>query len=366
MNINKRGKQFMKKTALLTILLVSIFSLSGLLPVSHAANVSISNASVQMSSGLPGASSVTHTITFTPSDTTDTITRILLQYATTATGSTVPTGLVIGGTPTVIVKTNGTTVANTATYSSGLVTVTFTTPQTLSSGGATTLAIAGVTNPTTSGTYYYVQVTVQKAGPTTTDYGVAENEVLSSVSISGTMDSTLSFTVTGLPTTSATNTITHALNNATITTTSSSIPFGSFNNNDSGTNNVGVQAITTATNATNGYSVYLQENQTMTNGNTPIPDVSTNTNWTNGTTVGFGVNVQNGSNGDTSTTFTQKTNDVYQPIPVNTNSLTLATTTGVTSGSGDSEYVIYQVGVNADQVAGSYSNTLDYVVVPDY
>lgn len=329
-----------------------------------AQNVTTTQTSLSISKATPGGTSITDAISFNPSDTTDTVKYIYVQYATTATGSTTPTGFSMGATPTVTLKTNGTTIANTASYASGLVTITITTAQALSGSGATTISIPSTTNPTGSGTTFYTQITCETAATAVTDYGVAESEVTNDVTLSGIVDPVLVFSVSGVTSGSGTAATTGGMNNATVSSTANTIALGHLAINGSGNNNVAVQQISTQTNAVNGYTVYLQENQSLTNGSATIADLGANTTWVDGTTAGFGVNVTNSTNGDKGAAF--GANTTFQPVPINATTLALASKASLTNTSGDSEYVIFQVGVTGSQASGTYSNTLDYVVVPQF
>ena len=337
----------------------SVISLLLFNSVSHATNVTTTQTSLLLSKATPGATGITYTDSFTPSDTTDTIATILVQFATTATGNTVPTGFTMSATPSVTLKTGATPITNTAAYSAGLLTITITTPQALTSSVAT-ISIVNVTNPSVSGAIFYSQITTESSGPVVRDYGVAESEVYTDVGVSGIIDPVLVFSVTGIA--SGTGT-TGAMNPPTVTSTSNNISYGHFLINPSGPN-VAVQQITTNTNAINGYTVYLQENQPLTDGAATIPNVGANTTWTNASTVGFGVNVTNGANGDKGGSFGNNT--TYQPIPtsVGAGGLALASLNTPTNTAGDNEYVIYQVGISGSITSGTYSNSLDYVVVP--
>ncbi len=321
-----------------------------------AGNVTVSHASITLSNSNPGTST-NEKIAWTPSDTTDAISTISIQYATTATGTTIPSGLTMSATPTVTISGFGSATA-TGAYSSstGVLTVTLSTATAQSSSGVS-VTVDNVTNPNAG--VFYVQVSVETSTPTVVDYGVMATETVAQVVVSGTMDPSLSFTITGVASGTATST-TGAENTTTVTTTATTVPFATLSVSST---NVASQEITTTTNAANGYTVTLQENQLLTNsGGSTISNVTAGT-WTTNTTTGFGVNV---TQGDANTTlFTS--NSIYEPIPVSPSTpVTLASKTSPTTSSGDSEYVNFQLGVTAAQAAGTYTNDLDYVVTPTY
>lgn len=317
-----------------------------------ATTVTVNHASITLSNSNPGTSA-NETLAWTPGNSSTPVTSITIQYATTATGTTVPTGLSMATTPTVSISGFGSATA-TGAYSSstGVLTITLSTATAAASSGVS-VVVNSVTNPS-AGTFY-VQVTSNGSG----DYGVMATATVAQVVVTGTMDPSLSFTVTGIASGTSTST-TGGENTTTVTTTSTTLPFGHFN---VAATNVAAQQISTTTNAAYGYTVTLQENQILTDASSStIPNVTAGT-WTTNTTTGFGVNVTSGDYN--SALFTS--NSVYEPIPVlGSSPITLATKSSATSSSGDSEYVNFQLGVTAAQPAGTYTNNLDYVVTPTY
>lgn len=332
-----------------------ILSMSSVLFLQSAfatGTVTVSHASITLTNSNPGTVA-DETLAWIPGNSTTSVTSITIQYATTATGTAIPAGLSMAATPTVSISGFG-SATGTGAYNSGtgVLTVTLSTATAASSAGVSVI-VNGVTNPS-AGTFY-VQVTSNGSG----DYGVMATATVAQVVVTGTMDPSLAFTVTGVA--SGTSTATTGGQNATtVTTTSTTLPFGHFN---VAATNVAAQQISTTTNAAYGYTVTLQENQVLTDASaSTIPNVAAGT-WTTNTTTGFGVNT---TGGDTNTTlFTA--NSIYEPIPVNpATPVILATKSSATSASGDSEYVNFQLGVTAAQPAGTYTNNLDYVVTPTY
>lgn len=336
-------------------IILSMSSTLFLQSVSAAGTVTVSHASITLSNSNPGTAA-NETISWNPSNTTTAVATIDIQYATTATGTTVPSGLAMSATPTVTITGFGSATATGAYNSStGVLTVTLSTATAASS--TVSVTVDSVTNPS-AGTFY-VQVTSNSSAPAVIDYGVMATTTVAQVVVTGTMDPSLSFTVTGVAS-GTTTAITGGQNTTTITTTSTTLPFGHFN---VASTNVAAQVISTTTNAAYGYTVTLQENQLLTDASSStIPNVTAGT-WTTNTTTGFGVNV---TSGDANTAlFTA--NSIYEPIPVSpATPVTLATKSSATSSSGDSEYVNFQLGVTAAQPAGTYTNNLDYVVTPTY
>jgi len=356
MHLGSRMRKILRVS--LSILASAFFLFSAFTGNVYATNVTQSNTSLALGNSNPGTST-TYTLGWTPSDTTDSVKFILIQFATTAAGTTIPTGFTMGATPSIVLTGFG-AATGTGAYNSGTGVLTVTlSAGTAASGSGVTVAISAVTNPNAG--VFYAQITSETVTPTLTDYGVAATESVANITVTGTMTPSLTFTVAGVASGTTTGT-TGAMNTTSVTSTSTTIPFGVWT---ALTTDAASQLITTTTNASFGYTVTLQENQALTYNASTVSDVGASTTWSNGSTIGFGVNTTNGTNGDTySTNFSGNTK--YQPISHSPSVLTLASASGTTNASGDSEYINYQTEVSAAQAAGTYTNTLDYVVVPVY
>ena len=306
----------------------------------------------------------TYKFSWNPADTIDTVNKIQIDLCTTPSGTcTVPAGLAMSATPTVTV-TGFATNTNTATWTvgTGIILITMTTP---GAPGATVTASVTVTTNPSSGGSIYAQISDYNTGLSILyDYGVGGTVIVSNIAINGQVDPNITFTVAGLATGGGSGgacgtTTTGSNQNCSATSTATAIAFGTFSTT---TTNSATQSITTSTNATHGYTVTLQETQALTSGANTIANVSASTTWTLNTTLGFGVGV---TGGDVYTTNFSG-NTIYQPIPVNATTLTLASKTSPTTGAGDVEFVNFEIGVNTLTPAGYYSNSVDYVVVPTF
>ena len=315
------------------------------------------------------STATTETVGFTPADTSDSVATIEIGYITAAGSNTIPTGLSMSATPTVTVSSNGTSLPNTAVFISAndTVLITITTPVALSAtGSAVVITITTVINPYAS--TFYAQIATLGGTNTLLDSALAESQSITNITTNVEVQPNLTFTVAGLATGGGAGgacgtTTTGSDLNCTVTSTATAISFGSLSTS---TTNSATQKITTTTNANFGYTVTLQENQTLTDNasNTyTIANVAASTTWTLNTTQGFGVSLSNGSNGDTYTTnFSNNTK--YQPVPVNATTLVLASKSTETNTAGDIEFVNFQIGVSASGAAGNYTNVLDYVTLP--
>ena len=110
-----------------------------------------------------------------------------------------------------------------------------------------------IINPTTTGSYK-----INVAG-TQTDSGTTMTAILSQVTVTASVDTTLTFIVTGVATGGS-------VNGETISTTTSATAIG-FGTVASGTPVVAAQDLSVTTNAANGYIVTVREDQDLTSAN---------------------------------------------------------------------------------------------------
>jgi hypothetical protein len=320
------------------------------------------------------AASVTYTFKWTAS-TTATLRCLTYQVKTSPAEAvnTVPTGFSNAS------ATNGsfTNLAGTWTIdntTSGTVKNTNATGTSVSSGTAVTTPINAITNPTNSaGEVNYVKiVTYDDAGCTSAvDSRVIAFTTTPGVFVSATVDSTLSFTVTGV---AASTTYKGALATASnCIDTATAVTFGTAGSRlAANTNYDCAQNLSTSTNATNGYQVLITGRQTSgdflkMNGNTS----NTITNWTgtNGTPTATPVS------GTTDEVFAYTTNDsslsgTATRFTASDNLFAGLTTTGdevaYASGpvSGDSVNVGLRLRFTGVTEAGTYEGTLTYTCTP--
>ena len=194
-----RIKKFNRFLSFLVIF--SLISVSSIQTI-NAASITMTHASLTLSNSNPGTSA-NETLSWDPSNTTSTISTILVQYATTATGTTIPSGLSMGSTPTVSVTGFGSATA-TGAYDSSTGVLTVTLSAATAPTSPSTLTIDAVTNP--SAGVFYTQVSTETSTPTLVDYGVMETQTVTQVSVTGTMDPSLSFSVTGVASGTSTST----------------------------------------------------------------------------------------------------------------------------------------------------------------
>src|SRR3989344_7217909 len=112
---------------------------------------------------------------------------------------------------------------------------------------------AHVTNPAVTGSY------VVRIGGTMTDTGDTRVAIVSTVTMTASVDSSLSFSIGLVASSSMVNGDT-----TNVLSTATSIPFGTLS---VGTSSIGAQDISVSTNAKNGFSVTVTENQDLTSAN---------------------------------------------------------------------------------------------------
>lgn len=220
-----------------------------------------------------------------------------------------------------------------------------------------------ITNPATAGSY---RITMTNSG--NGDYGEARVAIIDDVVVTASVDTTFTFSITGM----ATSTV---VNGETVNGTASStyIAFGTLT---PGVPQVRAQRLNVTTNAAFGFSVTVVEDQNLTSSTGADIDLfkdgaaSTPTAWTSPTNT-LGNFDSYGHMGLTSDDSVLSAGDYYgtqlfggefaNPTQVMYHN---APADGVTAGVG-STTVAYKVEIGSLQEAGSdYTNTLTYVATP--
>jgi hypothetical protein len=334
----------------------------------------LTNASVALSDPRPSASSVTYTFAGSSVDTATAIRCVKVVWATTPTGDIAPTnfsgaaGSVNGGASSLInssatnwslAKSDGASSAgqnNIYEYTHSGAGVT--------PGGASgrTFVLTGLTNSSAADTGYYLLVNTYTNTDCST--GGVDNVTVQFINtndsqLSLTVDASLSFTINGVNNGDSCSGTT-----TTGTSTATTLPFGAVT---SAANSVVCQDLTAATNATNGYSIYLRytgqpQNATLdviadhggTNtAPTAFPSAGTEAYAysTNDATLGTG----------TVDRFTNPSQGWAAATTSNDEVAFSATGTAATS------YRIgHQVGISTTTPGGTYSTTIIYTCTPVY
>jgi len=208
---------------------------------------------------------------------------------------------------------------------------------------------------------------------------IAKVAIIESVQISATVDSTLSFSVAGQESSE-----THCGQTTDITTTYSTVPFGTLSPL---TFYDGAQTLTVSTNADSGYAVTIEEDDQMSKdgSTTEIPDsgADDNTathlvkaNWNTATATdsgayGLGYSLGNVSGTDASFTYNQWQTFLIKQLPCTSVAGTCGTQDTVqtimsNSGpvSANQIDVCYRINVSGIQEAGYYWNKVMYIATP--
>jgi hypothetical protein len=266
--------------------------------------------------------------------------------------------------------------------------------QTASCASGSTITITiddnpGIINPApiTSGhtqgeaDVYRINVKSRDSGNTTLDEIDVQAAPIEGVHVSATVDDTLSFTVAAITADSGSYCgVTRT--SGSPDTTATTVPFGTVSDADDFTDTN--QQLTVSTNAGDGYTVYVEENDELGLGGatTPlIPDTpcnagpcthTTSNEWTTTTVYGFGYSLQNASGTDAGFLFNESGRTFsakqFPNIAGGDNRSDSGAEVMSNSGpvSGSSVYVCYRLNVSGTQEAGTYFNNLKYTAVPQF
>ena len=371
------SKESLKVTAIALLLALVSWGI-GLRIFAPTAQASFANVTDTLSSSIPGAG-VTHTIQWT-----DTSTSTTPQSGQTIQITFDPTTSAFGNIGAVTSSSLSLTGLNlVAACSAGLNNVTFSTSTTaitflvcssgVSSGTKQVVINNVITNPTSTGSYI---IRIAGTEPNSADTRVA---IVNSVAMTASIDTTFTFTVTGL----ATDT---SIGYATTTGTASSTAFA-FGTLQAGAANAKIlgQELSVTTNARNGYTVTVQQDQNMFSANgatinvfrdnnatsTPSPWVSPSgvLNATN-TYAHYGFTSDSQEASDTTGMFnaTGTSQQLYvgnisSPVQIMTHT---QPTDGVATSSGRAQVGV-KIEISPLEPAGNdYHNTLWYVATPSF
>jgi hypothetical protein len=235
---------------------------------------------------------------------------------------------------------------------------------------------AKVASGGTADLYDFSIATRANDGSTDIDNGATRLAIQDATTGSATVDTTLAFTVAGVNTG---NPCRDGRNNSTgVNSTATTIPFGTLAPN---MDKVTCQTLTISTNAPNGYLLYVVQNQNLTSGSDDIDqfldgvrvDDLSAVAWAD-PQVNVGNEASHGHIGYGTTDPSVFPNAAtYAGIP--TSATVAGTTPPVTTGLAcDNAAAVqsqvctveYRVEVSALQPAGSYSNEIQYLLVPRY
>lgn len=294
--------------------------------------------------------------------TTSDIKCIQIEFATTADGGTVPTGM--DTTTSIDLDDSNTTFIPTpanwtaASTVNGVVKVTNDTAETPGGSSDRTLALDGITNGSSVDTGYYAILNTYNNTDCSTDpvdEGVVSFIYTSGQSVSMTVDPSITFTIgsvgSGLDVNGATTNV------ASTTTT---VPLGTVTDS---TNGIGAHDLNVATNAANGYTVYARYTGVLEyETGTDITDHS----GSNGSpsafpspgTEAFGYTTDDSTLSGTPDRFGS---DLWAAFTE-----TNAEVAYSSGASDDTVRIGYQAGISSTTEAGTYTTTVILTCTPTY
>jgi hypothetical protein len=366
------AKNLKRVTSIALSLIIVIVSLATLFTSTVQAGV-MTNSKITIDNSRAGATGVTYVFNQTLTATTA-LDHITIYFCTesASTGTcTAPTGMNTGS-PTMSASNINADSETVTKIAAGDNTINVATTNPTTQTQALTMTFTGITNTSTADSTVYARITTYSDASTVIDTGKAAIAVLTSTSISVTTDVAPSFAFT-VAAVNAAQTVNTA--NTTITTTASTIPFGSIE--AGGTSAIGAHDLTVITNAVGGYTVTINTTDPpLVSGSNNIDKFSGGDNTTPAvwsTPDGTAKNVNSGFFGyttegalgtGTADRFTSGGGNKW--AGPTTSPLELMYSANATSATGNTVRVGYQVQVNGYQPPGSYSGTVTLVATPTY
>lgn len=348
----------------ISLALILTFMSGSVLTARYANAAALTAGTVTPSDSRPSQSSVTYTVDFS-SVTTSTTRCINMVFATTTTGTTVPTGMVttsaaLSGTSDYIPTPASWTVDATA---NGTVEITYGTGETPASASARTVVLTGITNGSTVDTPYYLQFsTYGNADCSTTpiDSGTLAFIFTNGQTVTVSVDPSLAFSLAAVASSQTVNGAT-----TSVDTTTTTVPFGRVT---TASNAIAAHDLTVTTNAGSGYTVYTRYTGALASGTPTITDFSGGTNTTPATfssagTEAFGYTTNDATLGTgTADRFTSSGGNKWAAFT--TSNAEVAYSNAAVSSQ--TTRVGYQVGVAGTTEALTYTTTVIYTAVPLY
>jgi len=354
----RNKSQKIKKTSSLIAILMLVFSQLFFFVVPARANV-LTSGSLSISDSRPAQTGVTYTSTWSNVDTTTTIRCVEIEFATTAAGGTIPTEMSLASA-TVNASSNFVTGVSgwSGAASNGVFQATDnTTGATPSSSSDRTFILDGVVNGSVDATGYYGLLTTYTDASCTAgnevDTGTAMFIYTDGQLVSATVDPSLTFTIAGVASGQTINGAT-ATNVAT-TTDANTIPFGSVS---ASSNKIAAHDLSIATNAAEGYTVYIRYTGALTYGTETIGDHT----GTNETPTAFSAAGTEAFGYATNDLTRFSTSDYWAGFTTSN----AAISTAATGPVNNTFRVGYQVGVGGNTLAGTYTTTIVLTATPTY
>lgn len=373
--IKKMSKKFVAFVCMFTL----VFSYSVVGIDKSEAATAVTLAKLTLADSRTSNATGDYTLAFTQSSATE-IKCVRVVFATTATGSTLPTDMVTS------------TVANVDAGWTGLDhslwTETSSTPGTIDwayasgetpTSGIVVMVFDTITNPSSTATAY-AQITTysDSCGGTSVDTGVAAVAYLPAVTVSATVSSTLSFAITAASDADCDTSFTTEEDTSSVSATA--VEFGTIASLN--TFYHGCQDLTVSTNAADGYVVKAHELTSLMSGANTIDDSTGDDNLMNETTSsawtieannpGFAYACDDitGTDCDLANETLYKTfacigdDASCDPGSGSATPQTVMTNSGPVNAN--VSRMEYKLSIDGVQEAGTYQNTLMYIITPTF
>jgi len=357
----RRPQNIKEQLVKITAVAVALMGLGMNVGIANAGT--LSTAKVALSDPRPSTTAVNYTFTGS-SVTTSTIKCIKFVFATTATGSTVPTGfdssvgaVALNGAGTNYVPTPASLTLTKTT--NGTLTLVDAAGQTPASASARTVSIDGITNSTVADTSYYLRINTYNnvdCATTPVDNSTVQFINTNGSTLSLTVDNTLTFTVNAVAGAALCNGAT-----STQASTATTIPFGTVN---ASANQIVCQDLTASSNGTNGYTIFARYTAKPTNAlSQTILDLagapnSTPITFTAAGTEAYGYTTDDGTLGT-------GTAGRFVPNKWAAMTATNAEVAYEAAGVSSTTYRIgHEVGIGLTTFPGTYTTTVIYTCTP--
>jgi len=333
------------------------------------ANVSaLSTTSLTLSDPRPSTASVSYDFQ-TSGVTTTAIKCIRVEFDTAADGS--------GGKPTSLDITNA-ALSGTSDYiptpaswsvsnnnTTGVSSITFGTGETPASASGRNVILTTITNGNTAGDdYFLIFNTYNNTDCSTSPVDSATIGFIytNGQAVTVNVEGSLAFSVAGVAGNGSATVNSATITNG-LTTTSTTIPFGTVT---SSANKIAAQDLTVSTNSTNGYTVYTRYTAQPTSGSNTVDDHSgSNASpsvFSAAGTEAFGYTTEDSSLTGTATRFTSSGGNKWAAFTTSNAELVY----NAAAVSNQTTRVGFQSGVSATTEPGSYTTTVVYTAVPVY
>lgn len=375
--------------------LSTALTLSGVGMISTASGLQLKNASVSLSDSQPSVSAV-YTITFKAA-TAGNVGSVRFLFSNAATGAGVPTGLSTNASTITSVNIPASDTGSwsvetvTPTQANGTINLKRSSATSVASNATFTFVLGGITNnsqsaacdPVANSDSCWIQMTTYSdtGFASAVDNTTATYTVVDPVTVTATVDPIMRFTVAGVTSGSFGDGVNGAnLGTGTqVTSTVTTLPFG---NVTVGTAKIAQQALTTQTNANNGYSIYgkfiTAGNEVMVGNASGSNNIdkftASSASWTVpqlwGSPTGTTANVNAAWLGVRSSDadISQFTSDKWGPPDVlnDSGSGKVVMTSTLPDNGTSPVYVTFKIEANAFQPADQYTGTWAYNAVPSY